>query len=76
MGKKLETIRKALNHHGIPLTEGIPEHIIDELHKNGYVIRKSKAWKQQQKKELTQLSTEPSMQARKTDADAVRAKKR
>lgn len=49
MGHKIETIRKALNHAGIPITDGIPEHIIDELQKNGYVIRKSKAWKKQQK---------------------------
>jgi hypothetical protein len=42
MGKKAETIRHALNHKGIPITDGIPEQIITELNDAGYVIKKSK----------------------------------
>ena len=45
MGKKNEIIRRALNHHGIVVTTNIPEHIIDQLHINGYRIRKSRKWK-------------------------------
>jgi hypothetical protein len=45
MGKKAETIRRALNHKGIPLTEGIPEQIIQELRDAGYVIKKNRVKK-------------------------------
>lgn len=76
MGHKIETIRKALNHAGIPITDGIPEHIIDELQKNGYIIRKSKAWKQQHKKELQLNSMERSMQAKDQVANATYASRR
>lgn len=76
MGHKIETIRKALNHSGIPVTDGIPEHIIDELQKNGYVIRKTKAWKQQHKKDLQQKSMERSMQAKDLVANATSAQMR
>jgi hypothetical protein len=42
MGDKSEIIRRALNHKGIPITEGIPEQIIHELNEAGYKIKKRK----------------------------------
>ena len=42
MGKKLETIRKALNSKGIVITEGIPEQIESILSEQGYKIKKKK----------------------------------
>jgi hypothetical protein len=42
MGKKLETIRKALNSKGIVITEGIPEQIESILAEQGYKIKKKK----------------------------------
>ncbi len=42
MGDKAEIIRRALNHRGIPITEGIPEQIIQELSDAGYKIKKRK----------------------------------
>lgn len=42
MGKKAEVVRKALNQKGIPITDGIPEHIISALKNNGYKIKKSR----------------------------------
>lgn len=38
MGVKIEAIRRALFHKGIPITDGIPEEIIKELHDSGYKI--------------------------------------
>jgi hypothetical protein len=42
MSKKQDIIRKALNHKGIPITDGIPEHIETVLRLNGYKIKKRK----------------------------------
>lgn len=42
MSKKTDIIRKALNNKGIPITEGIPEHIETALRLNGYKIKKRK----------------------------------
>ena len=42
MDDKIEVIRRALNHKGIPITDGIPEQIILELKEAGYKIKKSK----------------------------------
>ena len=42
MSFKVEAIRRALNHKGIPVTDGIPEEIIKELHDTGYKITRRK----------------------------------
>lgn len=42
MAYKIEAIRRALNHKGIPITDGIPEEIIRELHESGYKITRRK----------------------------------
>lgn len=42
MARKAEVIRRALNHKGIPITDGIPEQIIKELSEAGYKITKKK----------------------------------
>lgn len=42
---KREVIARALVHKGITLWEGIPEHIIEELGRAGYQIRKTKKLK-------------------------------
>jgi hypothetical protein len=42
MGVKIEAIRRALFHKGIPITDGIPEEIIKELHESGYKITRRK----------------------------------
>lgn len=42
MSRKQEIIRKALNSKGIPITNGIPEHIETLLRLNGYKIKKRK----------------------------------
>ena len=42
MGKKVKLIEEALHHHGIVITAGIPEHIIEHLGKYGYKIKKNK----------------------------------
>lgn len=44
MGLKIEAIRRALFHKGIPITEGIPEEIIKELRVSGYKIKKIKKY--------------------------------
>jgi hypothetical protein len=71
MSKKIEIIRKALNHCGIPITDGIPEHILQELQANGYILRKTKAWKQQQR-----LNTAQQTRITDADVDAKNAQKR
>lgn len=46
MSKKQDIIRQALNHKGVCVTNGIPEHIVELLALNGYKIKKrKKAWK-------------------------------
>lgn len=40
--RKKQIIAKVLIAHGIPIWYGIPEHIVDALHEEGYVIRKKK----------------------------------
>jgi hypothetical protein len=72
MGKRVETIRHALQHKGITITDGIPEHIIEELHKNGYIIRKTKEWKKQNRKSNTGQQTLTTG----TNADATNATRR
>lgn len=42
MSFKVEAIRRALFHKGIPITDGIPEEIIKELHDSGYKITRRK----------------------------------
>jgi hypothetical protein len=42
MGKKHDIIRQALNHKGVCVTSGIPEHIIELLGLHGYKIKKRK----------------------------------
>jgi hypothetical protein len=42
MSKRHEIIRKALNSKGIPITDGIPEHIETFLRLNGYKIKKKR----------------------------------
>lgn len=42
---KKEVIARALIHKGITVWEGIPEHIIEELSRSGYQIRKTKKLK-------------------------------
>lgn len=42
MGKKLETIRRALNSKGIVITAGIAEQIESNLSEQGYKIKKKK----------------------------------
>lgn len=37
---KLDIIAHALIHKGIPIWQGIPEHIVEELKANGYKIKK------------------------------------
>lgn len=42
---KLDIIAHALIHKGIPIWQGIPEHIVQELKANGYKIKKRKSFK-------------------------------
>ena len=51
MSNKIEIIRRALNHKGIPITQGIPEQIVSELRAAGYKIKKIKP-KRKNKKEV------------------------
>ena len=44
MAKKAELIASALHECGIVITQGIPEHVIDYLHKHGYKIKKNKLY--------------------------------
>ncbi len=39
---KMELIREALNHRGVCITDGIPEHIVEHLRDNGWKIKKRK----------------------------------
>lgn len=49
MGVKIEAIRRALFHKGIPITDGIPEEIIKELHDSGYKITRRRNFKRNSK---------------------------
>ncbi len=40
--RKKQVIAKVLIAHGIPIWYGIPDHIVDALNEEGYVIRKKK----------------------------------
>jgi hypothetical protein len=40
--KKLDVIAHSLTSSGIPIWEGMPELIVEDLKKNGYVIKKKK----------------------------------
>jgi hypothetical protein len=42
MTKKKDLIRLALNQKGIPITQGIPEHVVLLLKQSGYKIKKDK----------------------------------
>jgi hypothetical protein len=42
MTKKKDLIRLALNQKGIPITQGIPEHVVLLLKQYGYKIKKDK----------------------------------
>jgi hypothetical protein len=42
LGPKRAAIARALTQKGIPIWEGIPQHIIDELERAGYKIKKKK----------------------------------
>jgi hypothetical protein len=42
---KLDIIAHALIHKGIPIWNGIPEHIVEQLKANGYKIKKRKKFK-------------------------------
>ena len=42
MTKKKDLIRLALNQKGIPVTQGIPEHVVLLLKQSGYKIKKEK----------------------------------
>ena len=42
LGRKRQTIAKALVSYGIPVFNGLPDHIMDSLKKEGYVIKKKK----------------------------------
>jgi hypothetical protein len=42
LGPKRAAIARALIHKGIPIWEGIPQHVIEELKRSGYVIVKKK----------------------------------
>jgi hypothetical protein len=41
-GRKRQTIARALVSYGIPVFNGLPDHIVDSLKKEGFVIRKKK----------------------------------
>lgn len=41
---KTEVIRRALNHVGVCITDGIPERILEELKQNGWRVKKDKKW--------------------------------
>lgn len=41
---KDEVIRRALNHVGVCITDGIPERILLELRQNGWRVKKDKKW--------------------------------
>ncbi len=43
--EKVDIIAHALIHKGIPIWQGIPEHIIEELKAHGYKIKKKKKFK-------------------------------
>lgn len=43
--KKIDIIAHALIHKGIPIWQGIPEHIIEELKSHGYKIKKRKSFR-------------------------------
>ncbi len=45
LGPKKAAIARALIHKGVVVWEGIPDHVIDELHKAGYVIKKARTGK-------------------------------
>lgn len=49
MGVKIEAIRRALFHKGIPITDGIPEEIIKELHNSGYKITRRRNFDRNEK---------------------------
>ena len=42
--RKKQVIAKVLIAHGIPIWYGIPDHIVDALREEGYVIRKKKGY--------------------------------
>lgn len=42
LGPKRAAIARALIHKGIPIWEGIPQHIVEELGRAGYKIKKKK----------------------------------
>lgn len=42
---KVDIIAHALIHKGIPIWQGIPEHIIEELKAHGYKIKKKKKFR-------------------------------
>jgi hypothetical protein len=42
LGPKRAAIARALVHRGITIWEGIPQHIIEELDRAGYEIKKKK----------------------------------
>ena len=42
LGPKRGAIARALIHKGIPIWEGIPQHVIEELERAGYIIKKKK----------------------------------
>jgi hypothetical protein len=42
LGLKQAAIARALIHKGVVVWDGIPQHVIDELRKAGYKIKKSR----------------------------------
>jgi hypothetical protein len=42
LGPKRAAIARALVHKGIPIWDGIPQHVIEELNRAGYAIVKKK----------------------------------
>jgi hypothetical protein len=42
LGRKRQTIARALVSYGIPVFNGLPDHIMNSLKKEGYVIKKKK----------------------------------
>lgn len=43
--KKIDVIAHALIHKGIPIWQGIPEHILSELESHGYKVKKKNKFK-------------------------------